>query len=81
MNALLSMGNLKGNFVTYPFQGARFDITNGKKISEPILDAEPLLPTWQKFFEHVGQLMAPIKTLDQTIYETRVDEDSIKIKM
>ena len=85
MNALLSMGNLKGNFVTCPFHGARFDVTNGKKLSEPILappeNMEPLPQTWQKFFEHVGQLMAPIKTLDQTIYETRIDEDSIKIKM
>ena len=49
MNALLSMGNLKGNFVTCPFHGARFDVTNGKKVSEPILappeNREPLLPT------------------------------------
>jgi nitrite reductase/ring-hydroxylating ferredoxin subunit len=85
MNALLSMGNLKGNFVTCPFHGAKFDVTNGKKASEPILtppeNMEPLPPTWQKFFGHVGQLMAPIKTLDQTVYETRVDEDSIKIKL
>jgi nitrite reductase/ring-hydroxylating ferredoxin subunit len=85
MNALLSMGNLKGNLVTCPFHGAKFDVTNGKKASEPILtppeNIEPLPSTWQKFFEHAGQLMAPIKTLDQTVYETRVDEDSIKIKL
>ena len=84
MNALLSMGNLTGNLVTCPFHGARFDVTTGKKMSEPNLNPpqnmEPLPPTWQKFFENVGQLMAHIKTLDQTMYETRVDEDSIKIK-
>ena len=85
MNALLSMGNLKGNTVTCPFHGSTFDITTGKKLSEPILtpsqEMEPLPQTWQKFFEHVGQLMAHIKTYDQTIYETRVDGDSVKIRI
>jgi len=85
MNALLSMGNLKGNTVTCPFHGSTFDITTGKKLSEPILtpsqEMEPLPQTWQKFFENVGQLMAHIKTYDQTTYETRVDGDSVKIRI
>jgi nitrite reductase/ring-hydroxylating ferredoxin subunit len=85
MNALLSMGNLKENIVTCPFHGARFDVTTGKKMSDPTLappeNMEPLPQTWQKFFENVGRLMAPIKTLDQIVYETRVDVDSIKIRI
>jgi nitrite reductase/ring-hydroxylating ferredoxin subunit len=85
MNALLSMGNLTGNTVTCPFHGAKYDVTTGKKLSEPILtpsqEMEPLLQTWQKFFENVGQLVAHIKTYDQIVYETRIDEDSIKIKL
>jgi nitrite reductase/ring-hydroxylating ferredoxin subunit len=85
MNALLSMGNLTGNIVTCPFHGSKFDVTTGKKLSEPILtpsqEMEPLPKTWQKFFENVGQLMAHIKTYDQIVYETKVDEDSIKIKL
>jgi nitrite reductase/ring-hydroxylating ferredoxin subunit len=85
MNALLSMGNLTGNTVTCPFHGAKFNVTNGKKISEPILtpsqEMEPLPQTWQKFFENVGQLMARIKTYDQVAYETIIDGDSIKIKL
>ena len=85
MNALLSMGNLTGNTVTCPFHGAKFDVTNGKKISEPILtpsqEMEPLPQTWQKFFENVGQLMAHIKTYDQIAYETKIDGDSVKIKL
>lgn len=84
MNALLSMGNLTGNTVTCPFHGAKFDVTTGRKLSEPILtpsqEMEPLPQTWQKFFENVGQLMSHIKTYNQTVYETRIDEDSIKIK-
>jgi hypothetical protein len=52
---------------------------------EPILtpsqEMEPLPQTWQKFFEYVGQLIAHIKTYDQIVYETKIDEDSIKIKL
>lgn len=85
MNALLSMGNLTRNTVTCPFHGAKFDVTTGMKLSEPILapsqEMEPLPQTWQKFFENVGQLMSYIKTYNQTVYETRIDEDSIKIKI
>jgi len=84
MNALLSMGNLTGNTVTCPFHGAKFDVSTGRKLSEPILtpsqEMEPLPQTWQKFFENVGQLMSHIKTYNQTVYETRIDEDIIKIK-
>ena len=85
MNALLSMGNLTGNTVTCPFHGAKFDVTTGKKLTEPILtppqEMEPLPTTWQKFFENVGQLMSHIKTYDQTTYETRIDGDRIEIKI
>jgi nitrite reductase/ring-hydroxylating ferredoxin subunit len=85
MNALLSMGNLTGNTVTCPFHGSKFDVITGRKLTEPILtpsqEMEPLPPTWQKFFENVGQLMAHIKTYDQTTYETRLDGDRIKIKI
>ena len=85
MNALLSMGNLTGNTVTCPFHGAKFDVTTGKKVSEPILtpsqEMEPLPQTWQKFFENVGQLMSHIKTYNQAVYETKIDGGSIKIKL
>jgi len=85
MNALLTMGNLTGNTVTCAFHGSKFDVTTGKKLTEPNLtpsqEMELLPQTWQKFFENVGQLMAHIKTYDQTTYETRVDGDSIKIKL
>jgi nitrite reductase/ring-hydroxylating ferredoxin subunit len=84
MNALLSMGNVKDNIVTCPFHGARFDVTTGKKTSEPILtpsqEMEPLPKTWQKYLEHAGQLMSHIKTYDQERYEVKVEGDSIRIK-
>ena len=85
MNALLSMGNLTGTTVTCPFHGSKFDVVTGKKLTEPILTPpqgmEPLPQSWQKVFESMGQLMAHIKTYDQTIYETRIDGDRLKIKV
>lgn len=86
MNALLSMGNIANdNIVTCPFHGARFDITTGKKVKEPILtpsqEMEPLPKTWQLYLEHAGQLMAHIKTYDQELYETKSEGDTIKIKI
>jgi nitrite reductase/ring-hydroxylating ferredoxin subunit len=85
-NALLSMGNLANdNIITCPFHGARFDITTGKKVKEPVLtpsqEMEPLPKTWQLYLEHAGQLMAHIKTYDQEIYETKIEGDTIKIKI
>ena len=86
MNALLSMGNLSNdNLVTCPFHGARFDVTNGKKVKEPVLtpsqEMEPLPKTWQKYLEHAGQLMSRIKTYDQEVYEVKVEGDSIRVKL
>lgn len=86
MNALLSMGNIANdNIVTCPFHGARFDITTGKKVKEPVLtpsqEMEPLSKTWQLYLEHAGQLMAHIKTYDQELYETKSEGDTIKIKI
>src|SRR5215210_15786 len=86
MNALLSMGNIgNDNIVTRPFYGARFDVTNGKKVKEPVLtpsqEMEPLPKTWQKYLEHAGQLMSHIKTYDQEVYEVKVEGDSIRVKL
>jgi nitrite reductase/ring-hydroxylating ferredoxin subunit len=85
MNALLSMGNISNDgVVTCPFHGARFDITTGKKVKEPVLapsqEMEPLPKTWQNYMEYAGQLMSHIKTYDQQTYEVLVDGNRIKIR-
>ena len=85
MNAPLSLGNLTGNVVTCPFHGAKFDVTSGKKVGEPVLtpsqEMEPLPKTWQNFMEYVGQLMSHIKTYDQPAYEIKVEDNSVKVKI
>jgi nitrite reductase/ring-hydroxylating ferredoxin subunit len=84
MNARLSRGNINQNIVTCPFHAAKFDITSGKKIGEPVLEIppgmDPLPPTWQKYMEIVGQEMSYIKTYDQETYEVKVEGNTIKIK-
>jgi nitrite reductase/ring-hydroxylating ferredoxin subunit len=86
MNALLSMGNLSNdNLVTCPMHGARFDVTNGKKVKEPVLtpsqEMESLPKTWQKYLEYAGQIMSRVKTYDQKVYDTQIEGDSIRIKL
>jgi nitrite reductase/ring-hydroxylating ferredoxin subunit len=83
----LMINNIVRRFdtVTCPFHGAKFDVSSGKKLSEPVLtpsqEMEPLPKTWQKYLEHAGQLMSHIKTYDQHTYETKVEGTTIKIKI
>ena len=85
MNARLSNGNMNQNIVTCPFHSAKFDITTGKKVGEPILeippDMDPLPPKWQKYMENVGKEMSFIKTYNQKTYEVTIEGDTINIKM
>jgi nitrite reductase/ring-hydroxylating ferredoxin subunit len=85
MNARLSRGNINQNIVTCPFHAAKFDITSGKKIGEPVLELppgmEPLPPNWQKYMGVVAQEMSFIKSFDQEIYNVKVEGDNIKIKV
>jgi nitrite reductase/ring-hydroxylating ferredoxin subunit len=84
MNARLSNGNINQNIVTCPFHAAKFDISTGKKVGEPVLeippDMEPLPPKWQKYMENVGKEMSYIKTYDLNTYEVTIEGDIIKIK-
>jgi nitrite reductase/ring-hydroxylating ferredoxin subunit len=84
MNARLSNGNINQNIVTCPFHAAKFDISTGKKVGEPVLeippDMEPLPPNWQKYMENVGKEMSYIKTYNQNTYEVTIEGDVIKIK-
>ncbi|MBC8156838.1 Rieske 2Fe-2S domain-containing protein, partial [Armatimonadetes bacterium] len=85
MNARLSRGNIDQGVVTCPFHAAKFDVTSGKKISEPVLEIppgmEPLPPSWQKYMGVVAQEMSFIKTNDQGIYDVKVEGDTIKIRV
>ena len=86
MNAPLSMGALNGKVVTCPMHGARFDVTTGKKVAEPMaLDpskfTEPIPEGLQKMFAHAAQIQSKIKTYDQPTYETSVEDRRIKVRI
>ena len=86
MNAPLSMGTLNGKVVTCPMHGARFDVTTGKKVGEPMaLDPskfpDPIPETLQKMFARSAEIASKIKTYDQPTYETKVEENRVKVRM
>lgn len=86
MSARLSAGGLRGNIVTCPQHGAQFDVTTGKKLSEPQLggsipDMDKLPQSFLKLIEHSAKIMAEIKTYDQRTYEVSLDGKSVKLKI
>jgi nitrite reductase/ring-hydroxylating ferredoxin subunit len=85
MNAPLEDGVLKGKEVTCPMHGVRFDVTTGKKLSEPIMGAAPgmdkLPPEFLAYMGKVGQLIGKISTLDCQSYAVQIDGDSVKVKV
>lgn len=86
MNAPLSVGALNGKVVTCPMHGARFDVTTGKKVAEPMaLDPskfpEPIPEGLQRMFAHSAQIQSKIKTYDQPTYETSVEDRRIKVRI
>ena len=86
MNAPLSMGTLNGKVITCPMHGARFDVTTGKKVGEPMAPdpskfPEPIPESLQKMFERSAEIMSKVKTYDQPTYETRVEGNRVKVRM
>lgn len=85
MNAPLSMGSLNGKVVTCAMHGARFDVTTGKKVTEPMAtdlskSPEPIPESLQKMFAHAAQIGFKIRTYDQPTYETNVEDRRIKVR-
>ena len=86
MNAPLSMGTLNGKVVTCAMHGARFDVTTGKKVAEPMAPdlskfPEPIPESLQKMFAHSAQIGSKIKTYDQLTYATSVEGSRIKVRI
>jgi nitrite reductase/ring-hydroxylating ferredoxin subunit len=86
MNAPLSMGTLNGKVVTCPLHGARFDVTTGKKVGEPMAPdpskfPEPLPESLQKLFARSAEITSKVKTYDQSTYETKVEGNRVKVRM
>ena len=86
MNAPLSKGTLNGKVVTCAAHGARFDVTTGNKVAQPMaLDPskfpEPLPESLQKMFARNAEIMSKVKTYNQPTYETKVEGNRVKVRM
>ena len=85
MNALLSMGKLVGKTVICPFHFAQFDVTNGKKIKDPVAesfkDVDKLPKQMQDFLVYAKTLVDPVKTYDIQCYEVKIEGNKIFIKI
>lgn len=85
MNALLSMGSLKGKIVVCPFHFAEFDVTTGQKIKDPrsesLENLDKLPEDMQKFLIYAKKLVDPVKTYDMQTHEVKVEGDKILIRI
>jgi nitrite reductase/ring-hydroxylating ferredoxin subunit len=86
MNAPLSMGTLNGKVVTCPMHGARFDVTTGKKLGEPMAPdpskfLEPIPESLRRMFIRSAEITSKVKTYDQSTYETKIEGNRVKVKM
>jgi nitrite reductase/ring-hydroxylating ferredoxin subunit len=85
MNALLSMGALRGKTVICPFHFAEFDVTTGKKIKDPKKESfenmDKLSEDMQKFLIYAQKLVDPVKTFDMQTYDVKVEGKKIFVRI
>jgi nitrite reductase/ring-hydroxylating ferredoxin subunit len=85
MNAPLEDGVLKGKEVTCPMHGAKFDVTTGQKLGDPVMapppGADKLPPEFLQYMGKLGQLIGKITTLSCQAYSVRVEGDSVKVSV
>jgi len=83
---VLSFVPIVRNILTFAAYGARFDVTTGNKVAQPmVLDPskfpEPLPESLQKMFARSAEIMSKVKTYDQSTYETKVEGNRVKVRM
>jgi nitrite reductase/ring-hydroxylating ferredoxin subunit len=85
MNAMLSMGVLRGKTVVCPFHFAEFDVTTGQKTKAPKEESfgnlDKLPEEMQKFIIYAKKLVDPVETYDMQTHEVKVEEDKIFIRL
>lgn len=82
MNAPLHLGKLIGKKLICPLHFAGYDVTTGKKLTEPILpDAPAIMKKLMKKVERSMEIMAKIETHDLQTYETKVENDRVFINI
>jgi nitrite reductase/ring-hydroxylating ferredoxin subunit len=83
MNGALHDGVLKGKVVTCPLHYATFDVTTGKKLSEPVFKFPPEIASKlpKEFMQMLEKEGREIETFDLLTAETKVEKDKIFVKI
>jgi nitrite reductase/ring-hydroxylating ferredoxin subunit len=82
MSAPLELGVLKGKMVICPLHYALFDITTGKKISDPVhraRDTTKLPEEERAYAERLAKLMTEVTTCDLEVYPVKVEGEDVLI--
>ncbi len=86
MNAPLHLGTLQGKVITCPLHFATYDVTTGKKLSEPKMDTpreilQKLPADFLQILGKMGELMSHVETLNLGVYETKTEANRIFVKI
>ncbi len=73
MNAPLHMGSLDGEVITCPLHKATYDVTTGKKLSDPKIP----IPKFVK----MGKMMADISVSDLEVYQVKIEDGTILVEL
>lgn len=91
-NASLARGRLEGTLVICPMHSSKFDVTTGKKVSEPVLELagiakklngcpEHVRNEMSAMFEGIAVAQSSIKTYDVPAYEVKIDGNDILVNL
>jgi len=91
-NARLSKGTLAGTIVTCPMHSSKFDVTTGKKLSDPILEMGGLggmlsgcpgnvKKAMTQMFQGIAENQRLIRTYDQPVYEVKADGNDLLVNL
>jgi nitrite reductase/ring-hydroxylating ferredoxin subunit len=84
-NARLSMGRLDGTTIVCPLHFARYDVSTGELLSEPVEmqlgDMSRLPPEFGQAMARMGEIISKIRTYDLRVYPIKVRANSILVNV
>lgn len=86
-NAPLHLGTLQGKVITCPLHFSSYDVTTGKKLSDPqemSMPPEIMQKMPVNFLQMAGkmvEIMRQIETLDLETYETKIENSKLFVKI
>jgi nitrite reductase/ring-hydroxylating ferredoxin subunit len=81
MNAPLHLGVLKGKTIECPLCRAKYDVTSGKKLSDPKMDMPEDISARAKMFRKMDEIMSHIDTGELQRYETKIKAGKVFVKL